>query len=706
MKELAPQAGMSQKLVDELPYEIMWLDETGRIVYANHMFFNKMGYKRSDLKELTIFDINPTVRPETWQSHWRKVQKKGIVDFRDTHVTRAGKLYEVEVFAQFFSNNGKNLISAIMNEITESSFYRNLLNHAERLTHVGGWKLNLQDGSLIVTGEALRIFGTEDRDQLQPGNVIRRFRDPEGFRELLSGVMRKGHAFDVILETNESPGRFIRARAQAILKGRKIFKVIGAYQDITEAQQRQNELELYKEIIDNAEDLVYVYDRSGRLVHYSDSVPERLGYTRAELEGITIFDLDPSVVPEWWQTHMDAIAKDKVLKFEWIVTRKDGTKFQADISANYLKYRDMDLNCAIVRDITERKHRETDLFHALNEIAALKNQLEQENEYLKTEIKRSSNFENIICTSESYAGVLRQVEKVAKTEATVLITGESGTGKELIANSIHQNSSRNHRPLITVNAATLPRELIESELFGHKKGAFTGAASDKVGKFALADGGTLFLDEIGEMPLELQPKLLRVLQEGEFDPLGSTRTVRVDVRIIAATNRDLEAMVKKGEFREDLYYRLNVFPIHNIPLRERKEDIPLLAQFFLEKYSARAGKSFQKISKRTMEALMRYSFPGNIRELENLIERAVILEEGTTLFPGDWLPKQGGTPAAENSFKSFEETQKDYIIRVLKHTRGKVSGPGGAAEVLQMKDKTLFAKMKRLGIERKTVYTA
>ena len=704
MKEITPEAGLSQKLVEALPYEVMWLDKTGRIIYANNLFFKKMGYALSDLRDLTIFDINPTINEEEWAVHWNKVRKKGIIDFKDTHITRAGKLYEVEVFAQFFSNNGKSCISAIINEITESSFYRNLLGHAERLTKVGGWKLNLQDGSIIVTGEAMHIFGTEDKEEFLPGRIIHRFKDPDGFRELLSGVMRKGQSFDVVLETSETPSRFIRARAQAILKGKKIFKVIGAFQDITDQQEKENELRLYKEIIDNAEDLVYVYDRSGRLLHYSDSVPEKLGIERELLDEYTIFDLDASVTPEWWASHMDEIARKKVLRFEWIVSRRDGTKFQADITANYLNFQGVDLNIAIVRDITERKLRETELFNALNEIASLKNQLEQENEYLQTEINRNSNFDNIICTSDSYARVLRQVEKVAATDTTVLITGESGTGKELIANSIHQNSQRNDRPLIKINTATLPKELIESELFGHKKGAFTGATADKVGKFSLADGGTLFLDEIGEMPPELQPKLLRVLQEGEFDPLGSTKTVRVDVRVIAATNRDLQELVKKGGFREDLYYRLNVFPIHNIPLRERKEDIPLLAQFFLEKYSAKAGKSFKKISKRTVDALMNYPFPGNIRELENLIERAVILEEGTTLFPGPWMPKHEGAPAGADAFKSFEEFQKEYIIRVLRHTSGKVSGPGGAAEVLAMKDKTLYAKMKRLGIERKTIY--
>ncbi|WP_422081079.1 sigma 54-interacting transcriptional regulator [Ulvibacterium sp.] len=697
---------INQWLVEELPYEVIWFNEQGQIVYANALFFKRLGYSRSQMGKLSIFNLNPTVTQMEWEKHWRDVGEKKVVNFKDTHKRKDGKLYEVEVFAQFFSNNGKNLISALINDISDSSFYKNLLGHVERMTQVGGWKLNLQDGSLIVTKEALKLFGTADKENLLPGTIIHQFKEPERLKTLLKETMRHAKPYDEILETRENPSRFIRCQGQAILKGEKIFKVIGAYEDVTVQKERENALKLYKEILDNAEDLVYVYNREGKLLHYSNSVAKHLGFSPKELESFFIFDLDSSITKEWWGEHMDDIAKNKVLRFEWLVTRKDGTKFQADITANHICYRGEDLNCAIVRDITERKKKEEQLFQAFGEIKSLQRQLEQENEYLQTEIKRNINFDDIICTSESYAKVLKEVEKVAPTDTSVLITGESGTGKELLANGIHQNSKRNERPLIKVNVTTLPNELIESELFGHKKGAFTGATSDKIGKFTLANGGTIFLDEIGEMPLGLQPKLLRVLQEGEFDPLGSTKTEKVDVRVIAATNRDLEEMVKNGKFREDLYYRLNVFPIHNIPLRERKEDIPLLAQYFLEKYSAKAGKGLRKISKKTLDAFTRYSFPGNIRELENLIERAVILEEGTTLFPGSWLPNGKSKIKEDTALKTFEEIQRDHIIKVLQHTKGRVSGPQGAAVILDMKDKTLFAKMKRLGIKKETVYTS
>ena len=269
--------------------------------------------------------------------------------------------------------------------------------------------------------------------------------------------------------------------------------------------------------------------------------------------------------------------------------------------------------------------------NALLELQELKDRLELENKYLQQEIKLEHNFEEIISKSKRFRKVLNQLEQVAATDATVLILGESGTGKELIARAVHNVSKRKDRALVKVNCAALPATLIESELFGHEKGAFTGALGRKIGRFELADGGTLFLDEIGELPLELQPKLLRVLQEGEFERLGNPETKKVNVRIIAATNRDLIEEVNKGNFREDLFYRLNVFPLEIPPLRERKEDIPLLASHFLLKYSSAFGKKVDSIGQTSINHLSNYSWPGNVRELENVIERAVITTTGNKL---------------------------------------------------------------------------
>ncbi|SED05096.1 PAS domain S-box-containing protein [Tenacibaculum sp. MAR_2009_124] len=686
-------------LVENLPYEVMWMDEEGKIVYVNKKFCDRLGYSKSEVTGLSIFDINTTATKDSWKKHFQVLVEKGEHNFRATHKTKKGSFYETEVFVQFFSNNRKNIICAIVNEITSSSFYRSLVKNTQDIANIGGWKLNLQDGSIIVTSGALKIFNTDKKEDLLPGEVIGFFKESDRIKSYLKDAIQTGKPFDVILETDEEQSRFIRVIVNPIIKGKKVFKIHGVYQDVTEQQERENVLSLYKEVINNAEDIIYVYDKEGKLVHFSESAIYSLGYSRAKLETSSVFDLDPAVSPEWWKEHFEKIIEKGSLRFEWLLVRKDGTKFPVDITANHLVHNNKDFNCAIVRDVSERKLRDLKLYEALEEIKTLKERFQEENEYLQEEINSKINFDTIICKSDAYRKVLEQVNQVAPTDTTVLITGESGTGKELLASAVHNNSFRKDRALIKINCATLPKELIESELFGHKKGAFTGAITDKVGKFSLADGGTIFLDEIGEMPVDLQPKLLRVLQEGEFDELGGSKTIKVNVRIIAATNRNLEEMILEGGFREDLYYRLNVFPIHNIPLRARKEDVPLLAKYFLEKFTAKAGKAFKRLSKRTIEALMSYSFPGNIRELENLIERAVIIENGTTLNPGSWLPKEKGI-SLTSDFKSFEDVQKDYIVEVLNYTNWRVSGVKGAAAILNMNAKTLFAKMKRLGIEK------
>lgn len=347
--------------------------------------------------------------------------------------------------------------------------------------------------------------------------------------------------------------------------------------------------------------------------------------------------------------------------------------------------------------IRERSEAANNLQAALNEVHVLKNRLQAENIYLQDEIKVVTNFENIITKSDALKNVLRKVEQVAETDATVLILGESGTGKELIARAIHHLSERSDRILVKVNCSALPAGLIESEFFGHEKGAFTGAIARKIGRFELADGGTIFLDEIGDLPLELQAKLLRVLQEGEFERLGSTETIKVNVRVIAATNRDVQKEIKQGTFREDLYFRLNVFPLFIPPLRNRKEDIPLLLNYFIKKYSAKTGKKIDTIHQSAMDTLVQYHWPGNIRELENIVERAVITSRNKTFTLGDWLPQMetaGGLPG----FVSLNENERLHIIKALSMTKWRVSGEKGAAKILGINPKTLESRMKKLNI--------
>ncbi|MFN7997210.1 MAG: sigma 54-interacting transcriptional regulator [Bryobacteraceae bacterium] len=338
---------------------------------------------------------------------------------------------------------------------------------------------------------------------------------------------------------------------------------------------------------------------------------------------------------------------------------------------------------------------------AFRQIEQLKDKLAEEKLYLEDEIRTEYDFEEIVGESQSLKRVLHDVETVAPTDSTVLIQGESGTGKELIARAIHNLSGRKGRTFVKVNCAAIPTGLLESELFGHERGAFTGAISQKIGRFELADKGTLFLDEIGDIPLDLQPKLLRVLQEREFERLGSTRTIKVDIRLVTATNRDLNQMVANREFRGDLFYRLNVFPITLPPLRERRNDIPLLVRYFTQKYARRMNRRIESIPSETMEALANWHWPGNVRELENFIERAVILTPGSSLeVPLAELRNGAAEPPVSGPLTTLEEAEREHILRALREANWVVGGSNGAAARLGMKRTTLQSKMQKLGIRR------
>jgi PAS domain S-box-containing protein len=361
-------------------------------------------------------------------------------------------------------------------------------------------------------------------------------------------------------------------------------------------------------------------------------------------------------------------------------------------------------------DVTERKQAEEALRKAFEEIKGLRDQLFKENIALKEEVDRVSMFEEIVGASPALRAVISRVSKVAPTDSTVLITGETGTGKELIARAVHKRSQRSSRPFVSVNCAAIPRDLIASELFGHEKGAFTGAMQRRLGRFELAEGGTIFLDEIGELPAETQIALLRVLQEREFERVGGTGSIRTNVRVIAATNRDLQAAITANTFRSDLFYRLNVFPIAVPPLRERREDIPVLVAYFIDRFARKAGKSFRTVNKQSLEFLQSYPWPGNIRELQNIIERSVIVCD-TENFSVDesWLSRQpnASEPKGQPELSQMLAAQeKEMIETALRESGGRVSGPSGAAVKLGIPGSTLDSKIRSLRIDKNRFKTA
>lgn len=470
--------------------------------------------------------------------------------------------------------------------------------------------------------------------------------------------------------------------------------------------KKRNEL-----ILNSAGEGIYGLDANGNTTFVNPAAAEMTGWAPEELVGKSQHEIlhhshaDGSHYPNTECPIYAAFKDGKVhsVKDE-VFWRKDGTSFPVEYVSTPIWEKDKLVGAVVVfRDVTKEREAEEELKKAYSEVEQLKDQLEQENVYLQEEINSEYNFADIIGNSTAIKSVLKKIEQVAQTNSTVLILGETGTGKELIARAVHNLSKRKDRPLVRVNCSALPANLIESELFGHEKGAFTGAISQKIGRFELADGGTIFLDEIGDLPLDLQAKLLRVLQEGEFERLGNPKTFKVDTRIIAATNRDLEADIEKGHFREDLFYRLNVFPISSPPLRERKEDIPLLVKYFCEKLGSKVGKSIKSVNKKVMDSLLQYDWPGNVRELENIIERAVIISEKNVLQHGEWIPKSKASGKIEDSknLATLQELEKSHILKALEITEGRVSGDRGAAKILGLNSSTLESRMRKLGISKR-----
>lgn len=453
----------------------------------------------------------------------------------------------------------------------------------------------------------------------------------------------------------------------------------------------------YRKIFNSAMDGLLIFDRKGRIVEANPQACRMYGYSHDEIITLTREDIMHPECHYLFEVFRKETKAKGMFSAESKDLKKDGTHFYIEIRGTEFNYNDRKHVLAIVRDVTERKRTEASLREALSAIEQLKERLESENVYLREEIELRYQHKEIIGQSEAIRRTLSQVERVAETASTVLLIGETGTGKELLARAIHRLSHRRGNSMVKVNCAAIPETLMESELFGHEKGAFTDAFARQIGRFEIAQGSTLFLDEISELPLALQAKLLRVLQDGEFERLGNPRTIRVDVRIVAATNKDLARAVAEGRFREDLFYRLNVFPILVPPLRERREDIPLFVWGFVREFEKSMGKHITTIHKKTMEALQLYGWPGNVRELRNVIERAMILSQHETLLAELPEIKSGkGFPVAT----SLADIERQHISDILAKTGGRIRGKQGAAEILGLKPSTLDSKMKKLGITR------
>ena len=449
-------------------------------------------------------------------------------------------------------------------------------------------------------------------------------------------------------------------------------------------------------IFDSMPGLAFIYRKDGRLAAWNKRAEEVLEYSAEEMGKAVASDFSEADSKEKVRAAFKQSLSTGHANVEHILLTKSGKRIPVFTRGRIAVVDGEEYLIGLTVDISELDSAREKIKEQMNEISRLNELLHAENIYLKDQLELSSQQFEMVGESEPIKYLRFKIKQVAPTDASVLIEGETGTGKELVARAIHKESKRKDKPFIKVNCASIPENLIESELFGHEKGAFTSAIEKQIGRFEIADGGTIFLDEIGELPMNVQPKLLHILQQGEFERIGSSKTIRTDVRIIAATNKVLEDEIKKRRFRNDLYYRLNVFPISVAPLRERKTDIPLLSEHYTKIYSDKFNKPIKAISKKSIRQMISYSWPGNVRELENVIERAIITSQNQILNVE--LPSK--TDNTSNDLIPLEDLEKKHIISVLEKTYWKISGTGGAASLLKINPETLRSKMRKLGIKR------
>ncbi|MBN2032836.1 MAG: sigma-54-dependent Fis family transcriptional regulator [Deltaproteobacteria bacterium] len=501
--------------------------------------------------------------------------------------------------------------------------------------------------------------------------------------------------------------RLLRKLEQKIVQLEKEIKIRQVVEESLQASERT-----LKTVFESATDgIVAAEVKTESLVMANKAMGRMLGCSADEVKSLSLADIHPSESLDHIRSQFEKQVRGEIsLALDIPVKRRDGSVFFADVNAAPLDLEGRAHLLGIFRDITARKKAEEELRDALYTIKKLKDRLEAENIYLRDEMDLKEGQGDIVGTSDPMKYAMHRVRQVARTKVTVMLTGETGTGKGTFARFLHRESDRRDKPFVNVPCAGLPANLIESELFGREKGAFTGSTARQIGRFEVANGGTIFLDEIGELPVELQAKLLRVIEDEEFERLGSPHTVKVDVRIITSTNRNLEEEIKRGRFRQDLFYRINAFPVTLPPLRYRREDIPLLVEFFADRFTRKLGKRIEKIPKETMTALQDYDWPGNVRELINVIERAVIVSTGAELRLAEELSGPAIGSAQENKAKGKEgageprrglaEAEREYILSALQETGWRIEGERGAAQLLGLNPSTLRTRMRKLDIRR------
>lgn len=745
-KEFEKDLNLSHFTFENLHEAVFWVNAEGNIIYANDAASRMSGYSKQELTAMQVKDINPSEIVADFGVFWKQLKAKEHFTFDAKHKHKTGYVYDVEITGNFIAYNGEEFTCSIVRDTSRRKREEELLrtiseatsglvgqDFFEALTRYVTLSLGIKTCIITectdVDKTRVRTLSYSKNDKLEenieydvegtpcklvmegkgtdlfiPADLDKTYPLEAGYDSYVAVPIYSPSTGDVIghiAALDDGPMRNEMNQTSIL----KIFAArAGAEIDRLKAEEKLKiaNSELEKLLAESEERFKDLFEEAP-IAYVHEGLDSK--FIKANRAALRILGLRPNEVPYIYGKTMAPDTPDAQRRmkeaFESVgrgtdtsgvileLRRKDNGKpiwiqwwSNPDVGGQFTRTMFIDITDKVLMEQEQAR-------------------LEAQNKYLQEEIKYNHNFEEIVSRSKNFHKILQQIEQVASTDATVLITGESGTGKELLARAIHNISNRNKRPLIKINCANLPANLIESELFGHERGAFTGAMERKIGRFELADGGTIFLDEIGELPVELQAKLLRVLQEGEFERLGNPKTMKVNVRVIAATNRNLEEAIAKKEFREDLFYRLNVFPVISPPLRDRKEDIPLLVKHFVKKYEGKMGKEITDIPDKVIDALMLYNWPGNIRELENLVERALILSPGNTLAYGNWIPAVKTTGSiGKPAVQKLDEVEKQHIISVLEKTNWKVSGEKGAAKILGINPTTLEARMKKMGIER------
>lgn len=680
-------------------------DLHGRLLSVNPAPARVLGYSVEELLQIPMREmIAPEFRPQ-FDEYLRQVEQHGEARGFMLVLSRSGERRIWEYHNTLRTEGvASPIVRGIAHDVTE-------LKHAERQRNRTNQRLQEYERAVEDSDEMVAVL---DRDYrylianrafsrlkgMEPEQVIGRrieeILDPQVYRDIIKPRLDECFAGKVVdyelwYEYPQLGRRCLQASYYPLEGPNGIDRVVATLQDITEKKRTEERLREYEKVVEGLEEMIVVVDRDYRYLIANPAYLKYRGLARDEVVGHLVPEaIGEAVFETTVRKKMDECFAGRVVRYE---LRYEFPHLGVrDIFASYFPIEGpngVDRLAMVLQDITERKRAEEELRQA-------KEKLAEEKVYLEQTIDTELGFGEIVGQSQALRDVLEQVGKVAATDATVLILGETGTGKELVARAIHHTSKRQNNTFIKLNCASIPSGLLESELFGHERGAFTGAVAKKIGRLELADKGTLFLDEIGEIPMALQPKLLRVLQDQEFERLGGTQTLKINFRLIAATNRDFTQAVKERQFRSDLYYRLNVFPVRVPPLRERREDIPLLVQHFVRKLSSRLNKNVTSIPTKTMEALQAWHWPGNIRELENFMERSVILTRGSVLQ----APLRELESASQDADDhTLEAKDREHIIHALQQSHGRLGGIRGAAERLGMNRTTLQSKLKRLGID-------